>query len=103
VQPYRRETVIALFNAFFSKLFSKSNLFIIEPFSYALTWLSFLSFGILILKFFCNKKSSYWMLGVGFTTYAIAIFSSAGQAFWTSSFLSHYYNQCISMGLNEER
>lgn len=56
-----REGTVALLAALFSVLSGKSVLFIIQPLSYAITWLVFLSFGLILLQLENEKdKPSHW-------------------------------------------
>jgi hypothetical protein len=96
---YYRELLISLLCAFFAVLFSKSTFFVVQPLSYSLTWLTFLNFGLLVLAIFFKKKSSCWVKSIGLISYIAALVSPAVQEFWTSSFLSQYYNQAIAIGL----
>lgn len=53
---YYRELLVSLLCAFFAVLFAKSTFFIVQPLSYSLTWLAFLSFGLLVLAIFYKKN-----------------------------------------------
>lgn len=93
-----RETAIGILCALFSTLFIKSSFFLIQPLSYSLTLLAFLSFGAILLQLKSFFKDKRWSSYVIFTIYLGALFSAANLQFWTHSFMSNYLNQVIILG-----
>lgn len=94
-----RESILGILVAVFSTLFNKSTFFLVQPFSYAISLLFFLTFGALLVWMRANVPKSLWFDIVAIVGYAAAFFSSAGLQFWTSSFMSHYINQVFLLGL----
>ena len=99
VQIVSRESVVGILCAVFSTLFNKSPFFIVQPFSNALGWLSFLSFGVVLRRVIGDWPITSRQGISAVLIYGIAILSASNQQFWTMSFLSQYLNAVIFFGV----
>ncbi len=94
-----REVVVALLGAMFSTILGAPALFIIQPLSYAIAWLAFLSFGALLIHITHRKQQDWWSRIIVFATLATALLSAQNLQLWTLSFMSQYLSQTIAFGL----
>jgi hypothetical protein len=93
-----RESIIGMLCALFTTIFNKSALLIVEPVSYALSWLSFLTFGALLYLALIKKFNLWWTRCIFAFTLIAALFSAANLQLWTLSFMSQYLNQTLLAG-----
>lgn len=98
VDVVSRESVVGILCALVSTLFGKSALVVVQPFSNALAWLSFLSFGIVLRRLTGDWPLRSWQGLSATLIYATAILSAANQQLWTLSFLSQYVNAAVFFG-----